>query len=300
MPYQARFVTEPIVAPLAHMELDPRGTDAMIEWLKSRAPACLPDDLEEQPTAFNRMMSLFPHNGEENGRELTHNELLVELAGRACYNSFGLKAGRKTNSEYIANMQQGDVPHRSVQYHAKQSFFIAGVSRRVSHELIRNYVGADRSEEGSPSQQSTRFVENPGFYIIPPKYLEEVGDPVGQGTLLEDFKRSCHENYANYRSMIDLEINRHMNAHGGERPKGLAYKRILEAASAILSHTVETSFIWTTNPIAIAKLMQERHHELADKEFYRFAGVWKRLALSLDPNLYPQLWMQLDRTLLVP
>ena len=40
---------------------------------------------------------------------------------------------RKSNADYIAHTQQGDVPHASILYHAKMSFFIAGVSRRVSH-----------------------------------------------------------------------------------------------------------------------------------------------------------------------
>src|SRR5690606_40139163 len=139
------LTTPPTVAVLAEMGLMPKGILEMMAWVRDRRPECLPDD-----SGFE-YMSLFPHDGFEARRLLTGNELLVELAGRKCYDSFGLKAGRKTNAEYIAHTQQGEIPHASIMYHAKMTFFIGGVSRRVSHELIRHYVGADRDEEGSPS-----------------------------------------------------------------------------------------------------------------------------------------------------
>src|SRR5882672_996607 len=154
---EARFVTEPIVVPIGQMQLIPEGLAEMLDWVRSRAPACVPDEYAKDKSikeqwfeGMSAVRPLFPHDLTEDGRKLTDNELLIELAGRSCYNSFGLKAGRKVNSEYIAHTQEMDPPHASIIYHAKMSFFIAGVSRRVSHELIRNYVGADRTEEGSP------------------------------------------------------------------------------------------------------------------------------------------------------
>lgn len=292
---EARFVTEPVVAVTAAMRLEPRGIDVMINWLKSRAPSCLPEGVNERAlSASARMAMLFPHDlTDANGRLLTDNELQVELAGRKCYNSFGLKAGRKSNREYIENTQAGDVPHASIAYHAKMTFFIAGVSRRVSHELIRNYVGADRDEEGSPSQESTRYVENAGFYVIPPKYLaaeREEGD--GSPLAADRFMTECRSNYVAYLAAVMSDIEFFKHSHGGEKPKGIDYKRILEAASSLLMHSVETSFFWTTNPMALAKLFRERDHDAADAEFRRFAKVWKALCVATWPNLFPQSWMR--------
>src|SRR5678816_754509 len=107
----------------------------------------------------------------ERRRKVTDNELLCELAGRKCYDSFAEAGAKRTNGEYLRSMWQGRIPHRSTGYHAKMSFFFAHVSRRVSHELIRNYVGADRDEEGNPSQESTRFTHHPGVYIAHPSIL---------------------------------------------------------------------------------------------------------------------------------
>lgn len=283
---QAQFVTEPIVVPLAQMQLMPEGAVGMMDWVRSRAPACVPEEYDEvdEGDAGSKLDALFPHNLHEGDRKLSDNELLVELAGRGCYLSYGAKAGRKSNAAYIAHTQEGVIPHRSISYHAKMSFFIAGVSRRVSHELIRNYVGADRDEEGAPSQQSTRYAENPGFYITPPRYLDS---PVARAV----FESACDKNFLEYRSTIRTEIEDYAAKHG-ERPKGIEYKRILEAASGMLIHSVETSFIWTTNPGALAKLFLERDNEAADLEFQRFARKWKRLCMQHWPNVFPQVWMK--------
>jgi thymidylate synthase (FAD) len=276
---QAHFVTEPVVAVIGEMRLRPTGIQEMLDWVKSRAPACVPER--------DHWHDLFPHSMmRENGDVITDNELLVELAGRKCYNSFGEKAGRKTNGEYIANTQAGEIHHASILYHAKMTFFIAGVSRRVSHELIRNYVGADRTEEGAPSQESTRYVENAGFYVVPPRYLEH-SDP----TARTFFEEAAQENYRRYLGVIVADREDHLERTGTE-PKGMDHKRMLEAASSFLLHSVETSFLWTTNPAALAKLFHERCDAAADLEFQRFAKVWKRICLERWPNLFPQPWMK--------
>lgn len=280
---EARFVTEPVVVPIGQMALMPNGVTEMLAWVRDRAPACVPEERQ----GFAEWATLFPHElTDDTGRRLSHNELLIELAGRKCYNSFGLKAGRKSNAEYIAHTQQGEVPHASILYHAKMSFFIAGVSRRVSHELIRNYVGADRTEEGAPSQESTRYVENAGFYITPPRYLLP-----GAEAAKAQFEGQCHQNFANYRDIIAGQIQEYERVYL-IKPKGIDYKRILEAGSSTLIHSVETSFIWTTNPGALAKLFRERNNEAADLEFQRFARKWKRVCMSLWPNAFPQPWMR--------
>jgi|SRR6185295_3587191 len=274
-----RILTEePVVALIGQMALCPEGVNEMAEWVRSRRPECMPDDYD--PADDGRWRTLFPHN---HTASLSGNELLVELSGRKCYDSFGLKAGKKTNAEYIANTQAGDVPHASIMYHAKMSFFIAGVSRRVSHELIRHYVGADRTEEGSPSQESTRYVEHSGCYVAHPAILDNADE-------LGEFHESMADNYRDYRRYINRRSD-HFEAAHGKRPTGMDRKRIFESASPYLSHACETSFVWTTNPIALAKMFRERDHEAADLEYLRLARKWKRFCKATWPGLFPQPWM---------
>lgn len=296
---------DPTIIVLAETNLSVHGIESMMDWVQAHRPECLPEREEGQ---LPRWDQLFPHDLTEpsktegasidDSRHLTHNELLVELAGRTCYASFGLKAGRKTNSEYIKNMQAGDVPHASVLYHAKMTFFFAGISRRVSHELIRNYVGADRDEEGSPSQESTRFTHHYGFFIEPPKYssteFEYASQSVATGLSTthnqrssEHFRLSMQQAYNNYLAAVEEECTAFEKFYG-KKPTSIDKKRIYEAASSFLPHQAETSFLWTTNPMWIAKFCKERAHAAADLEMWRFARKLKRISVERWPNLFPQ------------
>jgi thymidylate synthase ThyX len=116
---------------------------------------------------------------------------------------------------------------------------------------------------------------------------------IGISGLAGSGKDKCaEENYARYRNYIDRRSAKHASEHGGEQPKGMDRKRIFESASPYLSHACETSFIWTTNPIALAKMFKERDNEAADLEYLRLARKWKRVCVKRWPNLFPQPWMQ--------
>lgn len=169
-------------------------------------------------------------------------------------------------------------------YHAKMSFFIGGISRRVSHELIRHYVGADRTEEGSPSQESTRYVEHSGCYVAHPGILDNEEE-------LHFFSGAMSRNYFEYISYINRRNDDYKRNHDGVAPTSMARKRIFESASPYLSHACETSFIWTSNPIALAKMFKERDNEAADLEYLRLARKWKKICKERWPNLFPQPWM---------
>ena len=271
------LVFQPTVIPLFEMTPDPEGLESLVRWIAEYRPDCLPNGEE------SRAKDLFPHDGRDvDGRELTGNELLVELAGRNCYHSYGAKAGRKTNRDYIAHSQSGSVPHRSIMYHAKATFFVAGISRRLSHELIRHYVGADRSEEGSPSMESTRYTFHPGHFIVPPKML-------GNDEELH-FREDSQTFYNAYLGYLKRETERYKEKHGGVEPKGSERKQIYEAASGLLHQQAATSFFWTANPVSLAKMFAERTDATADAEFQRLALKWRETCESRWPNLFPKEW----------
>src|SRR6266545_4475597 len=83
-------------------------------------------------------------------------ETLIELAGRICYESFevGLNPNvtriRLNPKDYFENLlRKGD---GSVAEHAVVSFVLIGVSRIMTHELVRHRVGI------AVSQESLRYV----------------------------------------------------------------------------------------------------------------------------------------------
>jgi thymidylate synthase (FAD) len=290
---------DPVILPIAEMRLNALQLEGMAEWVKEHRPECLPDEYQSWRDLFphklaDETVATNPEALAQEVRGLTDVELLVELAGRACYHSFGLKAGKRSNAEYIANTQSMDPPHASILYHAKMTFFFAGISRRVSHELIRNYVGADRNEEGNPSQESTRFTHHYGFFICPPKYMRDDFDYSKghhQQFMQERFKRAMQMSYDHYLGAVEEECAAFQQKHG-KQPSQLDRKRIYEAASSFLPHQAETSFIWSTNVAAIAKLVKERADNAADLEIQRFAKKLRKICVERWPNVFPQAHMQ--------
>jgi len=271
----------PTITVLAEQRLDHAGVLEIAEWVRAHRPDCVPKG------GFEDAYDLLPHDEYDlphneapkgvsaavrllNARLLTDNEVLVEIAGRKCYDSFADKAGKKTNREYVDNIASMDPMHASIFYHAKMTFFFAGVSRKFSHQFIRNYVGSDRDEEGSPSQESTRFTHHYGFYIAPPLIVET---PIA----LKEFERECQINYAGYNKTIDQLRGLHVEAKR---------KEIYEAAAGILSMSAETSFVWTTNPMALRKFLKERCHDAADAETFRFARKLAHISFARWPNLF--------------
>ncbi len=289
---EATIITgDPIVTVLGEMALNHDGVMEMARWVQKYRPQCVPEG------GFSSVLDLVPHDGTEPdqpvsapglnppvaARKITDNELLCELAGRKCYDSFAEAGAKRTNSEYLRSMWQGRIPHRSTGYHAKMSFFFAHISRRVSHELIRNYVGADRDEEGNPSQESTRFTHHPGVYIAHPYYLKRDDDKFPDE--LSRFRDRAQRNYEDYVETIQRKTAR-FTEQTGHAPKGLDRKRIYESSSGDLLMSCGTSFIWTTNPMAITKFLHERDNDEADMEMARFARAWKRVVIARWPNLF--------------
>ncbi len=276
----ATIVTDdPIVVPMFQMQQIPEGIMEMAKWIQKYRPHCVPEE------GFKDVWDLLPHDGFDNDpfhpeqrRRITDNELLAELAGRKCYDSFAEAGAKRTNVEYLRSMWDGRIPHRSTGYHAQMTFFIAHVSRRVSHELIRNYVGHAKEEEGIPSQESTRFTHHPGIYIAHPYYLNDADE-------LTSFRNRAQINYEDYVRTIERKVSRYTATHGAP-PKGLDKKRIYESTSGDLLMSCGTSFVWTTNPMALTKFFHERDDEAADMEMCRFARAWKKVCFERWPNLF--------------
>ncbi len=272
------IIKKPTVVVLAEMKISERGAMELAGFLANTG-GC---GVEASDVEYG-LRALVKHGGMRDNEPgvLTDNEILAELAGRKCYNSFGDRIGRPSNAAYIANIlgAPGKIPHASVLYHAKMTFFFGGISRRMTHELIRHYVGADRTEEGCPSQESTRYTEHPGSFVAHPRHLLSDGS-------LKDFEHYVTGAYDSYLEYLSGEVDDYKADHNSEEPKGMERKRIYEAAAALLPGAASTSMIWTTNPVALQKLFNERTDEAADLEFQRFATLLKSVCLEHWPNLF--------------
>jgi thymidylate synthase (FAD) len=93
-------------------------------------------------------------------------EVLVETNGRVCYLSFE-KPRPGGNAAYVGHLKQ--VGHGSVAEHPVWNFMVVGVSRSLTHELVRHRAGT------AFSQLSQRYVdESTCEVVVPPALREEV------------------------------------------------------------------------------------------------------------------------------
>lgn len=91
-------------------------------------------------------------------------EALCKLAGQICYMSLG--QGRTTNDKaarYFDNIVSSG--HGSVLEHAVATFLFYGISRSLTHELVRHRAGFGFSQVSQRyvSGKVLRFVERPEF-----------------------------------------------------------------------------------------------------------------------------------------
>ena len=238
-----RVITEPSIFLVGRPEIEPAGLDAFLEHIG--APAWTTD----APAA---------------------GETLVEVAGRNCYASY-THPRPGGNAAYIGHIL--DVGHGSVIEHAPFSFIIAGVSRSLTHELIRHRVGF------SYSQLSQRFVdESDCAFVVPPAILATHDTPDGSH-IYTRWYYACRDALVSYRSLVEG-----ITAEEGD-PTGRR-KAIREAARSVLPNCTETRIFVTANARALRHFLALRGSIHADAEIRRLCLAWLPILKAEAPNLF--------------
>lgn len=182
----------------------------------------------------------------------TDGDNLAEFSGRVCYQSW--HNGRDSKG-YIDNVLESR--HGSVFAHANYTLIIAGVSRSLTHELVRHHVGVN------PSQLSQRFFnENEAKFVVPPALID-----LNDKKALFDFKSVC------LRSVYEYSELQKKLSH-------LPKKQRNEAARAVLPNAIETEIVFTGNLRAFRNIIEQRGNHHADREI-------RRLAVEITKKLKP-------------
>lgn len=183
--------------------------------------------------------------------EASDAERLMEYAGRICYMSQHNPA-KKTTQKYIEHILE--VGHGSVLEHGSFVFLIEGVSRSLTHELIRHRVGT------TISQLSQRYVDaKDTAFVYPPLML-------GNPSLMAAFRISCEQALNAYVQFCDTLTEQNPQLTGT-----MLKKRVREAARSILPNATETKLVWGVNARALRNILYLRGDEAADLEIRRFA-----------------------------
>ena len=197
---------------------------------------------------------------------------LVEFAGRACYQSWSKPNPRTaTNASYLRHII--DVGHFSVLEHASVSFYISGVSRSCTHELIRH-------RHFSYSQLSQRYVPEDDSQVVLPPGMED--DP----ELQEIFEAAVDAGRATYSELLARLEAKFAGDEPGGRPTAIRRKQARQAARAVLPNATETRIVVTGNYRAWRHFVAMRASEQADVEIRRLAIACLRQLIDVAPAVF--------------
>lgn len=197
----------------------------------------------------------------------TDGEHLAEFAGRLCYMSQRNPANRSTR-EYLGNiLKQG---HGSVLEHANYSLLLEGVSRSLTHELVRHRAGF------AYSQLSQRYVdESHAAFVVPPAII-------GDEALEAAWKAQMERAQSTYVELVNQLIERYAWVDDKVHRRKMAR----EAARGVLPNSTETKIVVTGNVRAWRTMLELRSGEGAELEIRRMAVGVLRIMQSEVPGLF--------------
>lgn len=195
-------------------------------------------------------------------------ELVVETAGRLCYISFG--TGRSNLATYVANILASR--HGSVLEHAVWGFILTGISRSLSHELVRHRAGM------AYSQLSQRYVdESRAKFVMPPAIQ---GHPEEE----ERWTREVEADLENYRArvarMMDWPEFQEIKSRTERR------KMVREAARSNLPNATETMIFASGNARAWRNIIELRVSGHAEAEIRRLQYKVAQVLLREAPHIF--------------
>ena len=199
--------------------------------------------------------------------ESTEGERLAEFAGRLCYMSQHNPVGRGTR-EYLENIKKQG--HGSVLEHANYSVLLEGVSRSLTHELVRHRAGF------AYSQLSQRYVdESHAAFVVPPAII-------GDAALEASWRAQIDSAQHSYVALVDDLMQR----YAWVADKVHRRKMAREAARGVLPNSTETKIVVTGNARAWRTMLELRSSEGAELEIRRAAIALLRLLQREAPGFF--------------
>ncbi len=199
--------------------------------------------------------------------ESTDGERLSEFAGRLCYMSQRNPASRSTH-EYLENIKRQG--HGSVLEHATYSLLLEGVSRSLTHELVRHCAGF------AYSQLSQRYVdESEANFVVPPAII-------GDEHLETAWREQMEEAQRSYVMLVEHLMKR----YAWVADKVHRRKMAREGARGVLPNSTETKIVATANARAWRTMLELRSSEGAELEIRRAAVSVLRVLSAEAPALF--------------
>lgn len=229
-------------------------------------------------------------------------ELVVACAGKLCYSKVGVNdLLEKQTPESIERFvtMLSELGHASPIEHATFTFAIEGVSRALTHQLVRHRIA-------SYSQQSQRYVNliDSFDFIVPPRYR-------GNELLEEKYVKAMNNALDSY---VDLTITSMANefknlgyaqAYAKDSREGKNYdslndyvkavdkknyskveKECIEDARYVLPNACETKIVVTMNARSLINFFEHRSCDRAQWEIKELAEMMIESVKEVAPMLF--------------
>jgi len=219
-------------------------------------------------------------------------EKLVASAAKLCYSKSGIdKIESKLTDEGVERFLDMlmDLGHTSTIEHIQYSFGIEGVSRVLTHQLVRHRIGS------SYSQQSQRYVSLKQFdYIMPP----EIESNIETKDIFEKTMMDLQDAYNLLSNKLLLKYleDRWGNIDGNERiiiaeseDKNFVNKmkkKAIEDARYVFPNACETKIVVSMNARALLNFFEHRCCYRAQWEIRDLAWDMLSLVEKVAPNIF--------------
>lgn len=199
---------------------------------------------------------------------------VCKAAGQVCYASFGPKRTPNDRAaDYFENLLSSG--HGSVLEHANFSFLLYGISRSLTHELVRHrHQGFSQLSQRYVSGKVLRFVERPEYN--------------GDEALHETFMYRIDKAAAEYNWISERLLKKQ---EGGDfildsRNKTDARKKVQQASRSLLPNETEAPMVVTGNVRAWRHVIEQRASAHAETEIRRLAIRILLCLAVFDPILF--------------
>lgn len=200
-------------------------------------------------------------------------EKVVAAAAKLCYSSIGIEEIENELSEEKVNkflnmlMSYG---HESPIEHVSFTFAVEGVSRSLTHQLVRHRIA-------SYSQQSQRYVKLDQFqYIIPPEVDK---DEETRNVFIEAMENSQKAYDKIAHTLEEKYISVGMKKKDAE-------KKAIEDARYVFPNACETKIVFTMNARTLMNFFRHRCCSRAQWEIRNLANEMLLEVKKVAPTLF--------------
>lgn len=208
-------------------------------------------------------------------------EKLVASAAKLCYSPVGVSEIKEgltdENVSRFLDMLMG-MGHESPIEHVNFTFGVEGVSRTLTHQLVRHRIA-------SYSQQSQRYVKLDQFEYIVPPHIEK------NPKVKELFLQAMEDDQKYYDEIAKLLFEEHKKkymeeGHTEKEAKRKAEKEAIEDARYVFPNACETKIVFTMNARTLLNFFSLRCCNRAQWEIRQMAIEMLKEVKKVYPILF--------------